>query len=120
MVSELNPFLELTEGACEKVRIASITWLELCVLEDKLERVKDICDSIALGGESAEGLESEIVRELLTVRDWEPEKHPKWLAFEVDAGLQIRPAQYGVAKALFEDIKDSSRRHGAILQLNMG
>ena len=38
-----------------------------------------------------------VVKEVLVKREWSPEEHPWWLAFEVDGGLQIRPQQYQVA-----------------------
>jgi hypothetical protein len=46
-------------------------------------------------------------------RIWDPSAHPKWLAFEVEGQLQIRPAQYHVAQLLMQ-------QPGAIAQLNMG
>ena len=46
-------------------------------------------------------------------RLWDPAKHPKWLVFEVEGQLQIRPSQYQVAQQLMDS-------PGAITQLNMG
>lgn len=46
-------------------------------------------------------------------RTWDPLKHLKWLAFEVDSGLQIRPAQANVALHMIDN-------PGDIVQLNMG
>ena len=46
-------------------------------------------------------------------RTWDVEKHPQWLVFEAEGQLQIRPAQYTVAKHLIDN-------PSAIVQLNMG
>lgn len=52
-------------------------------------------------------------QELQTKRTWNPAEHVEWLVFEVEGQLQIRPAQYSVAKLLMDD-------PGAVSQLNMG
>lgn len=54
-----------------------------------------------------------LLQELLVKRIWDTTAHPKWLAFEVEGQLQIRPAQYHVAALLMQE-------RGAITQLNMG
>jgi hypothetical protein len=46
-------------------------------------------------------------------RTWSVDKHPAWLVFEIEGGLQIRPAQHWVAAYLME-------HPGSIVQLNMG
>lgn len=46
-------------------------------------------------------------------RTWDVTQHPKWLVFEVEGQLQIRPAQYDIAQHLLT-------HPGAIVQLNMG
>lgn len=46
-------------------------------------------------------------------RTWDVTVHPKWLVFEVEGQLQIRPAQYETAQHLMT-------HPGAIMQLNMG
>lgn len=99
-----NPFL--SEAAVTEVLHPGILhWLELCVLEDKLERMALI---------AAAGSSQELERELKEVgRDWEPKRHPQWLVFEVEQRLQIRKAQFLVAQFLIEN-------PGAITQLNMG
>eukprot|EP00775_Hariotina_reticulata_P001980 gene1980-2302_t len=56
---------------------------------------------------------SGFVIELLVKRLWDPAKYPKWLVFEVEGQLQIRPSQYQVAQQLMNN-------PGAITQLNMG
>ncbi len=46
-------------------------------------------------------------------RTWDVAQHPQWLAFEAEGRLQIRPAQYALARHLLEN-------PGAVVQLNMG
>ncbi len=46
-------------------------------------------------------------------RTWDPAQHPRWLALEVDGQLQIRPAQYTIARHLM-------KQPGDVVQLNMG
>jgi hypothetical protein len=53
------------------------------------------------------------LQELQVHRTWDPAAHPKWLVFEVEGQLQIRPAQYNLAQLLMG-------RAGSITQLNMG
>eukprot|EP01051_Picozoa_sp_SAG22_P001908 SAG22_NODE_79_length_21845_cov_17.798538_10_plen_1328_part_00 len=54
-----------------------------------------------------------LVQELQQKREWDPNKYPQWLVFEVEGQLQIRPKQYAIARCLIEN-------PGAIAQLNMG
>lgn len=51
-----------------------------------LERIK----RVAAGGDNE-------VRELLTLRTWDPRLHPAWLVFEVVNELQIRPVQVSLS-----------------------
>lgn len=53
------------------------------------------------------------VQELLVYRTWDATEHPKWLVFEVEGQLQIRPSQHEIAQHLVS-------HPGAIVQLNMG
>jgi hypothetical protein len=53
------------------------------------------------------------LQELLVHRTWDPAAHPKWLVFEVEGQLQIRPAQHDIVQHLLA-------KPGAIMQLNMG
>jgi hypothetical protein len=46
-------------------------------------------------------------------RTWRVNDHPAWLVFEMEAGLQIRPAQHKVAEHLMG-------HPGSVVQLNMG
>eukprot|EP00775_Hariotina_reticulata_P004976 gene4976-5218_t len=73
-------------------------------------------DDLALYLVFPDGWEFDIGRwavELLVKRMWDPAKYPKWLVFEVEGQLQIRPSQYQVAQQLMDN-------PGAITQLNMG
>jgi len=98
-----NPFL--SGSAVLRLNAGTLTWLQACVLEDKLRRA---CDLASVG--SVEELE----RELQEVgREWDVQQHPQWLVFEVEQQLQIRKVQYRVAHFLTE-------HPGAITQLNMG
>ncbi|CAM9957051.1 unnamed protein product, partial [Ectocarpus sp. 4 AP-2014] len=98
-----NPFL--TEEASTGIEAAVVLWLRCCVLEDKLGRLKRWT-----GKPGAEAL---VWQEIEVKRTWAPEAYPRWLAFEVDSGLQIRPAQAEVALHMID-------HPGDIVQLNMG
>jgi Protein of unknown function (DUF3638) len=98
----LNPFLD---GKCrQKHRSDCLDWGALCVLEDRLERIAS-ADSV----KDPQGL----LAELTCIRRWDPKQHPRWIAFEVEQGLQIRPDQYCIIEQLL-------KTPGGILQLNMG
>ncbi|WIA08442.1 hypothetical protein OEZ85_007879 [Tetradesmus obliquus] len=101
---QFNPFL--SAAAAARLHSALLVWLQLCVLEDKLGRLQQLL----LAG--PDGVAS-LIQELQVHRTWEPATHPKWLVFEVEGQLQIRPAQYDIAAHLMEN-------PGAIMQLNMG
>ena len=73
------------------MRVEAIHWAILCVLEDKLHRLLRI--DLKADGHSA-------LLELTAVRKWDPIKHPRWLAFEVEQNLQIRPNQYSIVEQL--------------------
>ncbi|KAG2496538.1 hypothetical protein HYH03_005361 [Edaphochlamys debaryana] len=101
-----NPFL--SEAAEQALHDGVLTWLALCVLEDRLGRLAAL---------AAAGQEHwvQLVQELLVRRTWEVREHPQWLVFEAEGRLQIRPQQYAVAAHLMDPAND-----GAIAQLNMG
>jgi hypothetical protein len=46
-------------------------------------------------------------------RTWDVTRHPRWLVFEVEGRLQIRPLQQQIAQTLIDN-------PGAVVQLNMG
>ena len=54
-----------------------------------------------------------MAQELNVRRVWDPAQHPRWLAFEVEGQLQIRPVQYTIARHLMQHMGD-------VVQLNMG
>jgi Protein of unknown function (DUF3638) len=81
-----------------------LDWATLCVLEDRLQRICDI---------DPEKDPQALLSELTCVRKWSPSEHPKWIAFEVEQCLQIRPDQYSIFKQL-------ATTPGGIFQLNMG
>jgi hypothetical protein len=88
----------------EKLQEFILEWLRLCVLEDKLERLKKLSQDADYQG---------LQKELRIVRNWDPSQHPAWLVFEVEHRLQIWPEQALVAKHLINNAGD-------IVQLNMG
>jgi Protein of unknown function (DUF3638) len=81
-----------------------LDWATLCVLEDRIQRICDI---------DPEKDPQALLSELTCVRKWSPSEHPKWIAFEVEQCLQIRPDQYSIFKQLVTTT-------GGIFQLNMG
>jgi hypothetical protein len=99
---ELYPFLTATSRA--NIYEDILLWMKLCVLEDKLDRLLILCHADS---------EQQLVKELEVYRVWKAEDHPRWLVFEVEGRLQIRPKQYIVANAILTN-------PGAIVQLNMG
>ena len=98
-----NPLL--AEAAVHVLRAGVLDWLQLCVLEDKLERMRNL---------AAVGNSQEVERELKEIgRSWSVKEHPQWLAFEVEQRLQIRRLQHATADYLMKN-------PSAITQLNMG
>jgi Protein of unknown function (DUF3638) len=81
-----------------------LDWATLCVLEDRLQRICDIDEKTD---------PQALLSELTCVRKWRPSKYPKWIAFEVEQCLQIRPDQYSIVEQLLNT-------PGGIFQLNMG
>lgn len=91
---------------------AIILWMELCVLEDKIERMNNLLQEIHSGNENLLANEN-LRREILTTRSWNSKDMVSWLVFEVVGRLQIRPRQYEAVKSLIEN-------PGMICQINMG
>lgn len=81
-----------------------IDWAILCVLEDKLQRILELDPTKD---------ELLLLDELQCVREWTPTSHPRWLAFEVEQQIQIRPDQYRTVQLLLKN-------PGTMVQLNMG
>ncbi|CAM9355098.1 unnamed protein product [Chrysoparadoxa australica] len=100
LLEALNP--HLSRMACDSIREASRRYLELAVLQDKLERL------LGYTGETLPLL----LQDLLCTRQWSTSEHPKWLAYEAEGQIQIRPKQW----LIFMGMKEK----GAMLQLNMG
>lgn len=107
LLYSLNPFFD--EGSWKAVRADLILWMKLCVLEDKCIRLL----KLHVEGGGARSNEARIVQELRSPRIWSAEKHPEWLLFEMEGGIQIRPLQYVFAEYLWHN-------PSAITQLNMG
>lgn len=82
----------------------TIDWGVLCVLEDKLHRFYRA---------ACEKNEQVLLTEIQCSREWSPFRYPRWLAFEVEQQLQIRPNQYSIVRQLQET-------SGSVIQLNMG
>ena len=97
-----QPFLNPEDQ--ERFRKSVLFYLELCVLEDKLRRIQS---------ELKNSNRSFLVRELNAVRKFDVNVHPRWLVFEAEGGIQIRPEQYVIAKHMIDS-------PGKITQLNMG
>eukprot|EP00198_Chlamydomonas_reinhardtii_P008814 XP_001698151.1 predicted protein [Chlamydomonas reinhardtii] len=108
LVAEFNPFL--SPEAAQELQRRVLTWLQLCVLEDRLGRV----EALAAAREAGDDCLPQLVQELGVHRTWDMAAHPEWLVFEVESQLQIRPQQYTVARMLMEG------GDGPIAQLNMG
>ncbi|KAI9910358.1 hypothetical protein PsorP6_010207 [Peronosclerospora sorghi] len=98
---------KLSIKARKLVAKAVILYLEVCVLEDKVERL------IWSAGHSGDLSEAHLIEELENVRQWAPKEFPYWLAFEVEGRLQIRHEQFVIARHLID-------RPGTVCQLNMG
>lgn len=102
LINDFNPILN--QESRETLMKSIITWLRLCVYEDKIARMISLCDS---------GAADELLEELNTKPVWSARDHPYWLVFEVENGIMIRQEQYKVAKHLIDN-------KGDVVQLNMG
>ena len=100
-IFQFNPSMKDSEEVTE-LRLKIIDWMCLCVLENKLTRMLNKHDS-----------QHEVLEDLRCRRHWDPLKFPKWLAFEVEQRLQIRPYQFAIVEQLLE-------KPGSAIQLNMG
>lgn len=101
-----NPFL--SESACRKLVQGINIWSQSCVLENRLQLLTHLSSPSHL-----DKMEPTLIKELQTRHVWDSEKHSKWLVFEVEGQLQIRPNQYLIAQHLLSN-------PGEIAQLNMG
>eukprot|EP00035_Acanthoeca_spectabilis_P000997 m.76812 g.76812 ORF g.76812 m.76812 type:complete len:2981 (+) comp10556_c0_seq1:218-9160(+) len=100
-----NPFLHSSDADTAALDGLIKQWMALCVLEDRLRRLLAQC--------IATPAKSELAAELELCRTWDTDRNPQWLAFEVDGGIQVRPAQYALAQTALTT-------PGAVMQLNMG
>lgn len=101
-ILEYQPAMNPDE--CIEVQADAIGWCLFCVFEDKLTR---------LVRARRQGNDSEWLQEMRCVRNWDPVMHQRWLVFEVEQMLQIRPKQYITIKRLLDN-------PGSAIQLNMG
>lgn len=102
LIQDFNPMLN--QDARQTLVKSIITWLRLCVYEDKITRLLSLCDV---------GTVEDVMKELDTKTIWVSNDYPYWLVFEVENAIMIRQEQYKVAKHLIHN-------PGHILQLNMG
>ncbi|KAL4150964.1 hypothetical protein PRNP1_010350 [Phytophthora ramorum] len=98
---------KLSEKARESFKKGVLQYMELCVLEDKVERL------IWKAKRSGELSDAQLVDELVNERRWLSSTYPYWLAFEVEGRLQIRHEQFVIAQHLING-------PGTVCQLNMG
>ncbi|KAG1659824.1 hypothetical protein FOA52_003767 [Chlamydomonas sp. UWO 241] len=85
-----NPYM--SDVSCCRLWQGVLLWLQLCVLEDRLERLGAFANA-------PPELEPTLVRELQLTRTWYVAAHPEWLAFEAEGQLQIRPLNMGEGKS---------------------
>jgi hypothetical protein len=101
-IRTFNP--NLSQASQARFLDANLLWLQLCVLEDRHRRLL-----MHAKRENAPML----FQELGERRSWDVAAHPKWLVFEVEGGLQIRPVQYETAQKMMD-------HPASLVQLNMG
>ncbi|KAI8893829.1 hypothetical protein BC833DRAFT_652595, partial [Globomyces pollinis-pini] len=102
IISIINPHLSEYQISALHTRI--ISYLKMCCLEDKIERLLNFLH---------QDDHSQVVQCLMTKREWKCEDHPYWLVFEVENTIQIRANQYKIAQTLID-------HPNSIMQLNMG
>jgi hypothetical protein len=88
-ISSFDP--DLTRDKMESLHLDIIDWAVLCVFEDKMRR---LVEAIINDDDAA------LVQEFCCLREWHPASHLRWLAFEVEQQLQIRPNQHDVFRQL--------------------
>lgn len=101
-LKKITPFFSPASRAL--IKSAIFIWMQFCVLEDKLTRLVSFHKS---------GDIASLQAELEVYRVWSVQHYPRWLAFEVESRIQIRPIQYSIARTLIEN-------PFRITQLNMG
>lgn len=111
VVAACNPFL--SSNGHTTIREAALLWGKLCVLEDKL------CRLVPLLASTSSDAPDLIQQELESRRVWSTHDHPRWLTFELEFGLQIRPKQHFVAQSMIDSCSGEDRVQ-PVVQLNMG
>jgi hypothetical protein len=81
----LHPLLD--SESRNHLRKKILMWMEFCVMEDKLGRIST---NLAKRDPNLEMVKQEVQ----VYRNWIAADHPRWLAMEVEGGIQIRPQQY--------------------------
>jgi hypothetical protein len=102
ILRHFNPLL--TENNIDEVKDIIIDWMQFCVLDDKIARVKKHLSS---------NENDFAIQEVQARRKYNPYDHPQWLAFEYDQGLQIRPEQEIIIDGILSN-------NDSVVQLNMG
>eukprot|EP00037_Helgoeca_nana_P031742 m.409107 g.409107 ORF g.409107 m.409107 type:complete len:3050 (+) comp28456_c0_seq1:346-9495(+) len=110
-VKHYNPFIACSDADAETFDLQLVGWMELCVLEDRLRRLT-VLAAAATGGVN-DGEAVVLAGELAVRRTWSATEYPQWIAFEVDGGIQVRPAQHAIVMAALGN-------PGSVTQLNMG
>lgn len=93
----------------ESMRAAIVEFGVTITHLQRLLRIRD-----AFGRGKGPQVEEELKNRAHT--NWNPEKYPAWLLFEIDANILIRPIQVDVALATINPASGSN----SVLQLNMG
>ena len=107
-----NPFLTDRIGITENIYELILVWLQICVLQDKLDRLLNHSMRMFEPKHSSY-FKQLFIEEIRVVREWVAKDYPHWLVFEVEGGIQIRREQYAIARHLLQN-------PGHIMQLNMG
>lgn len=100
---QIFPFSDLS---VTRLMEALLLYLELLVFSNKLHRITILFENENQNAEK-------IKKEIENCRHWNSSEHVRWLVMEVEGALQIRHAQYVLAKHLIDN-------EGSISQLNMG
>jgi hypothetical protein len=85
LISKFNPFLNKLKR--RQLQIYIVRYMELCVYEDKLIRLKYLhtaySNASARTEQEKQAALQQLIQELLVKREWQIGQHPHWLAFEV-------------------------------------
>jgi hypothetical protein len=85
LISKFNPFLDSVKR--RELQGYILRFMELCVYEDKLIRLKYLhtaySNASVRSEQEKQAALQQIIQELLVKREWKIEQHPQWLAFEV-------------------------------------